>query len=87
MSKRLGFRLVLGARRATSNAGKQQCRKRVESWWLWIAADIVYVPLYAYKDLYLTSLLYVGFLMLCLAGLRNWNRDLTPDRRRVEAVA
>ncbi|WP_299537531.1 nicotinamide riboside transporter PnuC [uncultured Streptomyces sp.] len=62
-----------------------QCRKLVESWWLWIAADLVYVPLYAHKDLYLTSLLYVGFLALCLAGLRNWRRDLdapatTPGR-------
>jgi nicotinamide mononucleotide transporter len=52
-----------------------QCRKRVESWWLWIAADIVYIPLYAHKDLYLTSLLYTGFLGLCLLGLRDWRRE------------
>ncbi len=30
-----------------------QTRKRVGSWWLWIAADVVYIPLYAYKNLYL----------------------------------
>lgn len=53
-----------------------QCRKRVESWWLWIAADIVYIPLYAYKGLYLTSILYVGFMALCVVGLRGWQRDL-----------
>ncbi|SDJ95570.1 nicotinamide riboside transporter PnuC [Streptomyces indicus] len=53
-----------------------QCRKRLESWWLWIAADVVYIPLYAYKELYLTSLLYVGFMTLCVLGLRNWRRDL-----------
>ncbi|MGW1975232.1 nicotinamide riboside transporter PnuC [Streptomyces sp. NPDC001889] len=52
-----------------------QCRKRLESWWLWIAADVVHIPLYAHKDLYLTSLLYAGFLVLCVAGLRNWSRD------------
>ncbi|WLQ43895.1 nicotinamide riboside transporter PnuC [Streptomyces laculatispora] len=57
-----------------------QCRKLVESWWLWIAADVVYIPLYAYKELYLTSLLYAGFLTLCLVGLRNWRRDLTVHR-------
>ncbi|MGW1990789.1 nicotinamide riboside transporter PnuC [Embleya sp. NPDC001921] len=54
-----------------------QCRKLVESWWLWIAADIVYIPLYAYKELYLTSLLYAGFLALCILGLRNWRRAAT----------
>ncbi|GIG71131.1 nicotinamide riboside transporter PnuC [Phytomonospora endophytica] len=53
-----------------------QCRKRLESWWLWIAADIVYIPLYAYKGLYLTSILYVGFMALCVVGLRGWRRDL-----------
>ncbi|GLZ79273.1 putative nicotinamide mononucleotide transporter [Actinorhabdospora filicis] len=63
-----------------------QCRKRLESWWLWIAADIVYVPLYAYKGLFLTSLLYVGFMVLCAIGLRDWRRDLLAART-AEAVA
>lgn len=53
-----------------------QCRKKVESWYLWIAADVVYVPLYAHKGLYLTSLLYLGFMALCVAGLLGWRREL-----------
>jgi nicotinamide mononucleotide transporter len=62
-----------------------QCRKRLESWWLWIAADVVYVPLYAHKELYLTSLLYIGFMALCVAGLLNWSRDLAARREAVPA--
>lgn len=53
-----------------------QCRKKVECWYLWIAADLVYVPLYLYKELTLTAVLYVGFLGLCVLGLRSWRADL-----------
>ncbi|MBF9134022.1 nicotinamide mononucleotide transporter [Plantactinospora sp. S1510] len=53
-----------------------QCRKRVESWWIWIAADLIYIPLYVYKGLHLTAGLYLVFLGLCVFGLRNWQADL-----------
>ncbi len=53
-----------------------QGRKLIESWWLWILADVIYVPLYAYKGLWLTSLLYLCFLALCVIGLRKWTRAL-----------
>ncbi|MBB5959457.1 nicotinamide mononucleotide transporter [Saccharothrix tamanrassetensis] len=56
-----------------------QTRKKVECWWLWIAADVIYVPLYAYKDLWLTAILYLGFIGLCVLGLRNWTRARRAD--------
>lgn len=63
-----------------------QCVKKVESWWIWIAADLIYVPLYLYKDLWLTGLLYVIFMALCVAGLAAWRRDLLVRSDRAVPV-
>lgn len=46
----------------------------VESWYLWIVVDIIYVPLYASRGLYLTSFLYAIFIVLAVNGLRNFQR-------------
>ncbi len=56
-----------------------QSRKRLESWYLWIAADLIYIPLYIYKGLWLTSALYLVFLLLCIFGLREWQRELSSS--------
>lgn len=52
------------------------CQKRFENWFLWIAADVIYVPLYLSRHLPLTALLYVVFLVMCLMGVREWNRNM-----------
>ncbi len=54
------------------------CRKRIENWFIWIAADVIYVPLYVSRGLPLTAILYAGFLVLCLIGLKRWKNELTP---------
>jgi nicotinamide mononucleotide transporter len=51
------------------------CRKRFENWLFWIAADVVYVPLYLSRDLPLTAGLYALFLLMCLVGVREWRRN------------
>ena len=62
-----------------------QCKKYVESWWLWILVDLIYVPLYIVKHLWLTSGLYFIFMLLCIVGLRAWSRTLRTDSEPVIA--
>ncbi|ACB75458.1 nicotinamide riboside transporter PnuC [Opitutus terrae] len=50
-------------------------RKRLENWAFWIAADVIYVPLYLSRGLALTALLYAVFLGMCLVGVRAWWRS------------
>jgi nicotinamide mononucleotide transporter len=61
--------------------------KRIENWAFWIAADLVYVPLYIVKRLDLTAVVYVMFLVMCFAGVQAWRRALQPgDGGRAEAT-
>jgi len=54
-------------------------RKKVESWYFWIAVDVVAIGVYAYKSLLLTSGLYLVFLIMATAGLVSWRKDFTAQ--------
>ena len=51
-------------------------KKVLENWLLWIAADLVYVPMFVIRKLPLTSVLYAVFLVLAVMGWREWRRSL-----------
>lgn len=49
-------------------------RQKIENWLLWIVVDIVAIGVYAVKDLWVTSALYVVLLAVSIWGLRDWRR-------------
>jgi nicotinamide mononucleotide transporter len=51
-------------------------RRKIENWILWIAADVIYVGMYVYKELYLTSGLYFIFILLAVKGYMEWKKSL-----------
>lgn len=63
-------------------------KKVLENWAIWVAADVAYIAMYIYKDLYPTAFLYAVFLVLATMGYVQWNRVLhgsspgAPEDRR-----
>jgi len=58
-----------------------QARRHAAAWWLWIVVDIIYVGEYVWKSLPVTAVLYAGFVVLAIMGLRTWKQE------RVASVA
>jgi len=50
--------------------------KKLENWTLWIIADIITVPLYAYRGLGMLSLQYLIFTILAIQGYRQWKKSI-----------
>ena len=51
-------------------------RKILENWLIWIAVDVVYVPMFVSQSLYATAVLYAAFLVLAVMGYAEWRRSL-----------
>ncbi len=49
-------------------------RKKVESWYWWIATNIASIPLYFVKGLVFTSVYYLVLLVFAFWGLAEWRR-------------
>lgn len=49
-------------------------RRYIESWFVWIAVDVAYIFLYLYKELYITSALYLLFIGFCVYGYLTWRK-------------
>ncbi|MGB5721791.1 MAG: nicotinamide riboside transporter PnuC [Woeseiaceae bacterium] len=51
-------------------------RKVLENWWYWLAIDSASVAIYWVRDLQLTSLLFVVYLIMIPFGIISWTRSL-----------
>ena len=48
-------------------------RKILENWLYWIVIDSISIYLFINKELYLTALLFLIYVILCISGYRQWN--------------
>lgn len=51
-------------------------KKLLENWLIWIAVDVLYVGMFIFKGLFLTSALYAVFLGLAVKGYIDWRRSM-----------
>ena len=62
-------------------------RKKLENWLVWSAVDVLYIGMFIYKGLYLTSALYAVFLALAVRGYVEWRRSMTAATTAAAAAA
>jgi len=56
-------------------------RKVLENWWYWLAIDSVSIAIYWSRDLELTALLFVIYVIMIPFGLAHWNRSYRSAQR------
>lgn len=54
-------------------------RKKLESWYFWIAVDVIAIGIYYMKGLYFTTGLYTCFLVMAIAGLLQWKKSTAGE--------
>jgi nicotinamide mononucleotide transporter len=56
-------------------------KRKIENWIFWIVGDIISVPLYFYKGLTFTSLQYLIFTFIAIAGYYSWKKILNKSHQ------
>jgi nicotinamide mononucleotide transporter len=54
-------------------------KRKIENWIFWIIGDLISVPLYFYKGLTFTSLQYLIFTFIAIAGYYSWKKILNKS--------
>jgi len=57
--------------------------RKIENWIFWIIGDVISVPLYFYKGLTFTSLQYLIFTFIAIAGYYSWKQILNKSSQTV----
>jgi nicotinamide mononucleotide transporter len=71
-------------------------RRHLGNWLVWMGTDVIYIALFYSQGLYLTTFLYFLFLLMCIRGYWEWQREIVkldaahdtgPDHREVLPVS
>jgi nicotinamide mononucleotide transporter len=54
-------------------------RKVLENWIYWFVIDVVSIFMFLSRDLYFTTALFVGYLVMIVIGYRSWQASMNQD--------
>ena len=60
--------------------------KKIENWLLWIAGNIVSIPLYLVKGLGFTAIQYTVFLVLAIMGYLEWKKRMQKEKQIAASI-
>jgi len=56
-------------------------RKVLENWWYWLVIDLASIFIYWSRDLQLTSILFIAYVIMIPFGLISWSRTLRGEQK------
>jgi len=56
-------------------------KKKIENWIAWIIGDFISIPLYFYKGLFLTSIQFIIFFIIAIAGYISWKKTMNQGEK------
>lgn len=54
-------------------------RKVFHSWYFWIAANVVIIPVFIYRQYYPTAILYTIFTVIAVIGIKEWRNSMASQ--------
>ncbi len=62
-------------------------QRKIENWYVWFVVDAIAIPLYFYKGLHLTALLYASLLIIAIYGFIYWKKEMGNYHRQLTQKA
>jgi len=51
-------------------------KRKIESWYIWIVVDLIYIGLFIFKELYLSAILYAFLFRIAINGYNKWKQNI-----------
>ena len=58
-------------------------KKLIENWIYWFAIDFISIFLFLSRDLFLTALLFAGYLVIIIFGYRAWKLSMLETKKGI----